>query len=329
VAGGRYFDAYGNACGTDVVPTGGLTQGGLVPGTTLLQGVYESPAYQMEIGQPLSGAVASQDPNATSVIGEPNRIMVGAGTAGQGITHSATLGGLSGYFHAFIGVGGQAQTTLPSRLTVSVVVDGKTLYTDSSIAGMTEITVPFTAGSSGTLSVTLNTSLPTAFDVSDLAWYVWPATLDAQMQSPLFLPSSRFVVDSDAWAMVHAGGFSAPLETLLASNPAGPFTEFTNISETNLLATSAISTYATEVAVFNPEYAIFDSQINELAGILAAADTPAQLSSTIESLMALATADETTAVYLRSLETGNYEQANAIDLAEQQFNTISATPPAP
>jgi hypothetical protein len=268
VADGRYFDASGNGYGTDVVRIGGLGQNGVVPGTSIIQGVFEPPVYPSQLTTPLSGAVASQDPNATFVIGEPNRIKVGGGTAGQGVTHSANLGGKSGYFHAFIGVGGQYNTTLPSRLTVSVVVDGKTLYNNASIAGMTEITVPFTNGQAGTLSVTLNSSSPTAFDISDLAWYVWPPELDAQMQEPLILPSSSGVVDSDSWGTMHGGGFATPLEALLVSNPEGPFTEFENISLGGTSAIWAISNYATAVQPIHPDYAIFDYQINDINGVV-------------------------------------------------------------
>jgi hypothetical protein len=393
VAGGRYFDAYGNAYGTDVVRIGGLKQSSTVPGTTIIQGVFEPPVHAGKFGTPLGGAVASQDPNHTNILGEPNRIMVGAGTAGQGITHSVDLGGMSGYFHAFIGVGGQSGATLPSRLTVTVVVDGVTLYNNTSIAGMTEISVPFTNGTAGELSVTLTSSLPTAFDISDLAWYVWPSSLDAQMQSPLFLPTSSVVVDTDSWGTVHGGGYAAPLEALLASNPAGASTRFTNTSLGGTSAIWAISNYATTVQPFDPDYVIFNYQVNDINGVVitqytitnggsyssppkvtisgcvgtakatavltgsavtslafgttgqectsptatftppgatvnlvAARVTPAQLLSNTNTLMSLATTSGTLPIYLRSVETNSYGQANMVAQYEEQFNTIAEMP---
>jgi hypothetical protein len=396
IAGGRYFDASCNPYGTELVRTGGLRQNGFVPGSGMIQGVFEPPGYFWEIGLTFPGASYSQDPNATAVYGMPCRSIIGAGTSGQGVTHTADLGGMSGYLHAFIGVSGQYGATPPSRLTVSVVVDGETLYSNNSIAGMTEISVPFTHGSLGTLSVTLTSSSPTAFDISDLAWYVWPDALEAQMQQPLLLPLSNVVVDSDSWGTMHGGGFATPLGEMLASNPAGPSTEFTNVSRGGQTAIWAISNYATMVEPLHPDYSIFDFQINDIytgvitgytitnggfyssaptvtfagcTGIPASAtailtgnsvtglvfnavgvgcsspvaifspagatatftiapDTAAQLVSSIDTLMDLATDSGTTPVYLRSLETNSYDQADRLAIDGLQFNMLSL-PPTP
>jgi hypothetical protein len=268
VAGGRYFDSYGNAYGTGFTLAGGLTTtGGFIPGTNIYQGLYEGTSYQAYNGfyRPLLYASLSQDPNAASICGLPYRSEIGAWLAGQGVTHTVYMGGMSGYFHAFIGASGQFGATLPSRLTVTVVVDGVTLLSNTAIAGITEITVPFTNGSTGTLSVTLTGNSPTAFDISDYAWYVWPPALDAQMLQPLFLPSSYTVADSDSWGVIHGGGFSAPLEALLASNPAGTYSGFTNASKGSQTAIWAISNYATVVQPLDPNYVVFDYQINDLA----------------------------------------------------------------
>jgi hypothetical protein len=266
-AGGRWFDAYGNAYGDDFALAGGLTTTKLyIPGTTIFQGLYEGTSNQANnsMFSPLLYASASQDPNATSVAGTPYRAEIGAWLAGQGVTHTVNLGGMSGYFHAFIGVSGQNGANLPSRLTVIVVVDGATLYSNTAVAGITEITVPFTNGSAGSLSVTLTGSSPTAFDISDLAWYVWPSALDAQMQQPLLLPSSYTVVNTDSWGVQHGGGYAAPLEALLASNPAGSSTGFKNVSLGGQTAIWAISNYSTAVQPLNPNYVVYNYQVNDL-----------------------------------------------------------------
>lgn len=274
VAGGRWFDAYGNAYGTEYTLTGGLTTtGDFISGANIYQGLYEGTSYPAYNGfyAPLLYASHSRDPNATSICGLPYRSEVGAWLAGQGVTHSVYLGGLSGYLHAFIGASGQSGATLPSRLTVTVVVDGVTLYSNTAIAGLTEITVPFTNGNTGTFNVSLTGNAPTAFDISDYVWYVWPSTLDAQMQQPLFLPSSYTVVDADSWGVQHGGGFAAPLQSLLATNPAGASTGFTNASKGGQTAIWAISNYATAVQPLDPNYVVFDYQINDLnSGVITA-----------------------------------------------------------
>jgi hypothetical protein len=73
------------------------------------------------------------------------------------------------------------------------------------------------------------------------------------------------VADSDSWGVIHGGGFAAPLEALLASNPAGTYSGFTNTSKGSQTAIWAISNYATAVQPLDPNYVIFDYQINDLA----------------------------------------------------------------
>jgi hypothetical protein len=120
------------------------------------------------------------------------------------------------------------------------------------------------------------------------------------------------------------GGFysSAPTVTFAGCTgiPASATAILTGNSVTGLVFNAVGVGCSSPVAIFSPAGAT--------ATFTIAPDTAAQLVSSIDTLMDLATDSGTTPVYLRSLETNSYDQADRLAIDGLQFNMLSL-PPTP
>jgi hypothetical protein len=271
--GGYWYDSSGNPCGSTCVASWKGLNGlpipasGYVTGSTIYHGAI---CGSVQTGTLASGATASSDANAKTNFREPYSCQVGAGTVGEGMSFTYptnSFGGQSGHIQLMVGVDGQNSSTPPSLLTVTITQDSSINLTPTytTVSGLTFIDVKFYNAWNMSVSITLNSSAATAFSVSSLVAYVWPASEEAMMADPLFAPGTFTETNTDSYGVVN-GGFPANLQTLLANNPLGAGTGFINNSLGSQTFDWANSNFLTLNLPNHPDVDVHSFNINDYHG---------------------------------------------------------------
>jgi len=297
----KLFTTAGINFGTAFVLAGGLTTGGSIAGTSINKGLF----------QPLNANINGAPSNAVLYTG-PDRghmnamgartVSVQAGTATNGATHTAALGGRSGYLETFVAVAGEFSGTQGSKARVVVTVDSVELY-NQLIAGLTRIVVPFTAATTGVLSVTLETSAPTAIKIGPTHWWTWGTewgTVDPA--AALFDAGARVAMLCDSWGVNGTNGLQTGLEAALGASLV------VNASVAGQTANWALANYDTLVHPYRPDYVVCDFLINDRT-----ADPLAQhWVNTVRALTQLILSRGAVPVYMRGLQTASQSASQGL-----------------
>lgn len=301
-AGGLVFTSSGLQFGASMVLAGGLTTGSVVAGTAIAKGLFQP--MNLNVNGITTNAVRTTLPDHGAVFGVGSRsVAINAGTAGNGATHTAALGGRSGMLEVFVSVRGEFSGTMASRAKVVVTIDGVDVQT-TYISHMTRITQPFTHATTGVLTVTLETSAPTTIAVGPISWWCWPDSDWGSVDpaASLFEPGARVALYCDSWGVINSNAFQTGLEQALGASLT------VNASVSGTTAAQALASYDTLVDPYRPDYVIVDYQINDrTAGLNDMAMTQKQRLLVQHILRRGATP-----VYLRTLMTAAIGQLQAL-----------------
>ena len=291
------YNASTTLVGTDWTAAGGLTTGGYVAGSTVLQGLFNDFQNSWVTGgnaTQYSGADRSWYQGRTYFKG------VGAGTAGQGITKTVTLSGASGNINVLVAVRGQKDgSTLASDVRVTLTCDGSVTF-NTTVRGLRQLSIPFDGATSATLSITLATSTPTYFGVTTAIWYKNNNGL-TNLDSPILQNGSKITLLCDSWGVYKGNALAKELAALL------PYSVVTNASVGGTTAAWALANYDSLVAT-NQDYVIFDQVINDQGASRGAATWVAD----VQALCTHALARGQCPVYLRNLFTGSASQSQLL-----------------
>lgn len=301
-AEGHTYTNGGVKRGADWALAGGLTNGGLVPGGSFSKGLSQPLNLNNFATYGSSAAYSGPDKSYINSFAARS-VGISAGTAGHGATHTAALGGKSGYLETYVGVCSQESTTVGSKARVVVTVDGVELY-NQLIGGFTRISVPFTNGTTGVLSVALESTLPTAIRVSGTHWWVWGSEWGAvDPAGPIFDAGSRVALLCDSWGVNGNYGLQTGLEAALG------MPVIVNASLGGQQATWALANYDTLIGPYQPDFVVMDFLINDQAvGLL----TPQEWLTNVRKLTALVLSRGAIPVYMRSLMTASSTQTQIL-----------------
>jgi hypothetical protein len=297
----KLFTTAGISFGTAWVLAGGLTTGGSIAGTSINKGLFQ-PA-NLNINASLTNSVIYTGADRGHINAMNTRTVgIDAGTAGQGATHTVSLGGRSGYLEAFVAVAGEFSGTTASKARVVVTVDSVELY-NQLIAGLTRVVVPFTAATTGVLSVTVDTSLPTAIKVGPVHWWTWASewgTVDPA--AALFESGARVAMLCDSWGVNGTNGFQVGLEAALGASLV------VNASLGGQTAAWALANYDTLIHPYRPDYVVSDFVINDRTADPLAQDWV----NTVRAYTQIVLSRGAVPVYLRGLQTASLSQSQGI-----------------
>lgn len=298
---GTYYTSswqYGAEFGTPFTLTGGLVQGGtllwLSKGLYNFNGLAYSTAGYAWTGADRTGYYSNGDA----------RDSVAGNVAGQGVTKTASLGGKSGFFESFVGIGGQAWSTpLPGRIRAQLWVDDVLVY-DQTFSSLRRIAVPYENATTSTFTVTLADSVSTGIGIGQTTWWT-NETDEASAGLGQMIPvGSSVMVYMDSWGTFYDNAFATELAAKMTADSGGNPIVINNQSLAGSTAATQLTNYDTNVLPLSPDYVIINYAINDYNGGL----NPSQYKVSIEALIQHIVDSGSIPIVLGGLVTANTTQ---------------------
>ena len=165
---------------------------------------------------------------------------------GYGLTHTASLGGRTGYLETFVSAGEAA-----GAVRVEVLIDGVSVY-DQTFTELRRVVVPYAAATTGLLRVTIAAAVSTNPTIGDTTWWAYDRT--ETWTDPVINKNKNVVVMGDSWSARYSGGLGQELQAAI----------------TEAGGTGTVTTVATGGHTAENGLARFDADV---APLLAAGDT--------------------------------------------------------
>lgn len=159
--------------------------------------------------------------------------------AGYGVTHTASLGGSSGYLEAFVSSG----TAAAGAVRVEVLIDGVSQY-DQTFTELRRVIVPYTNATTGLLRITIAASVSTQPTVGDVRW--WAYDRSETWTDPVIDKNKNVVVLGDSWSARYSGGLGAELQAAITA--AGGSGTVTTVATGGHTAADGLARFDADVA---------------------------------------------------------------------------------
>jgi hypothetical protein len=174
--------------------------------------------------------------------------------AGLGVSHTATLTGLTGYVELFAGL---AIGSGPFR--VRVLLDGVETFNQTYTA-FTRVAVPFSGATTGVIEVTTTAAVSTQIDFGDLTW--WAFDRSATWTDRVIGPNDKVVQLGDSWSARYSGGIG--LEIAQAQIDAGGTTgSVTTVALGGQTSEWGLAQFDSQVAPLNPNVVVIEYFVND------------------------------------------------------------------
>jgi hypothetical protein len=177
-------------------------------------------------------------------------------TVGYGVSHTASLGGKSGYLETFVGPASNAA----GPIRVKVTIDGSVAY-DQNIIGLTRVVVPYTNATTGLLEITIATAVSTCPAIGDTTWWTYDRT-GVTWTDRVIGANDKVVFLGDSWSQRYSSVIGT--EIAAAQTAAGGTTgSVTTVGLSGMTSEWGLSVFDGSVTPLAPNVVVIEFFVND------------------------------------------------------------------